>query len=172
MSNCKKGTTTTYIGEVPVYAEAFPDYFIGVVNIEDPETGDTRRDFVQVPGERVVPNGSLANVDVLDTNNTGLEVPKGQVRAGYVAVGSSSNEMHYSDATHKPKFLMLGDYAGQMMIQVSGIVNIPEGHQYIIGQDYWGSTDGTGEPVTDDASGAHLFTPISQTKLAVNIYYK
>ena len=147
MNNCKKATTTTYIGEVPVYAEAFPDYFIGAVNVEDPETGDIRRDFVQVPGER--------------------GVPKGQVRAGYVAVGSSSNEMHYSDATHKPKFLMLGDYAGQMMIQVSGVVNIPEGHQYIIGMDYYDAADGTGEPTTDNTSGRYLFTPISQTKLAI-----
>lgn len=164
---CDKATTTTYIGEVPVYAETLPDYFLGVQNIEDPKTGDTIRNFVQVPGERVIPNGSLANVDVLDTNNTELEVPKGQVRAGYVAVDNSANEMHYSDATHKPKFLMLGDYAGQMMIQCSGIVNIPEGHQYIIGQDYWDSADGTGEPTTNNASGRYLFTPISQTKLAI-----
>lgn len=169
MSNCNKGTKTTYIGEVPVYAENLPDYFIGVQNITDEQTGDIVRTPVQVPSARVIPNGSFDNVIVLDTNNTELTVPENQVRAGYVHNAGSAIVMNYDDANHVPQFLMLGDYAGQMMVQNTGFVNIPGGHSYIVGVQYWASADGTGEPVTDNTSGHKLFIPVSNTQLAMNM---
>lgn len=170
MDNCKnKGITTKYVGDVPVYAESMPDYFLGVQEITDGQTGDVTRAFVQTPASKVVPNGSFDNVIVLDTNNTELEVPTGQVRAGRINNTGSAYVMTYDDAGHAPQFLMLGDYYGQMMVQNTGFVNIPGGHEYIVGQEYYASADGTGLPTTDNTSGRKLFIPVSSTQLAVSM---
>ena len=66
-------------------------------------------------------------------------------------------------------FLMLGEYIDNVMrVQNTGFVNIPEGHQYIVGVQYYLGTDG--EPVADSTvTGQKLFIPVSGTVLAVNM---
>ena len=64
---------------------------------------------------------------------------------------------------------MLGFSTDLLLVQRTGIVNILAGHPYIVGAQYYVSTDGTGEPVTDPTSGKKLFVPISQTQLAINL---
>lgn len=80
------------------------------------------------------------------------------------------NTMQYAGTDHPAVFLMLGLHTdGVMRIQNSGFVVIPEKHSYIVGSDYWLGENG--EPVTDKTiTGQHLFIPISDTKLAINIY--
>lgn len=64
---------------------------------------------------------------------------------------------------------MLGFSTDLLLVQSTGIVNILEGHDYIVGAQYYNSTDGSGEPTTDATSGQKLFIPISKTQLAINL---
>lgn len=165
----EKPYTITHVLDLDVdNLASTPDFFLGVRTVEDPSTGATIATPVRIPGERVMPTGNLSNVAAIDTNNTSLVIPENQVRAGYIDVQPGGNVMRLSDATHPAEFLMLGEYtSGKMLIQMTGFLNIPAGHQYIVGQEYY--DDGYGVPTTDStATGRKLFKPLTDTLLNVN----
>lgn len=145
-----------------------PDYFLGIRTLEDETTGTTIATPVRIPGARVMPTGNLANVTALPKNNPALIVPENQVRAGYIDVQPGGNVIRNANSTHAPRFLMLGDYAnGKMLIQSTGFLTIPAGHQYIVGQQYYLGEDG--EPITDSTvTGKKLFMPLDEYTLNVN----
>ena len=147
--------------------DTVPDYFLIVRNIFDTNSQQTYPKLLRVPGTKVMPNGNYDNVIVLPTNNAGFTVPERQVRAGHIVNGGSTYIMQYADATNTPDFLALGMLAGNMMVQNSGFIDIPEGHEYIVGQRYYVGANGV--PTTDAASGYSLFVPVSSTRLAVDI---
>ena len=168
--DCNNPVKTEYIGNVPLDTLAtLPDYILAERDVEDVTTGNIARTFVRVPAQKLFPNGNYANVAAIQANNMAIDVPEGQVRAGYVANEGSANIVKYADENHAPIFLMLGFSTDLLLVQSTGIVNILEGHDYIVGAQYYASTDGTGEPVTDPTSGQKLFIPISSTQLAINI---
>lgn len=168
--NCDKKVETQYIGEIAVDSlDSVPDYILAERDITDVETGDTTRSIVRVPGQKLFPNGNYANVIALETNNPDLTIPERGVVAGYIKGDVSANIMYPADANHAPQFLMLGKFGtAQMLVQNTGFVLITEGHDYIVGQDYWLGEEG--EPTTEDTSGVHLFVPVSKTRLAIDIY--
>ena len=134
----------------------------------DKESGNVLRTPVRVPSAKLFPTGNMDNVTALETNNNALSVPEGQVRAGYIANEPGANIMKYADATHKAMFLMLGKHTeGTMAVISTGFVNILEGHQYIVGVDYWVGENG--EPTTSPDSGQKLFIPVSNTKLMITM---
>lgn len=144
-----------------------PDYFLGMRVLNDPSTGATIASPVRIPGERVMPTGNLANVVALVTNNTSVSVPENQVRAGYIDVQPGGNIIRYADASNAARFLMVSDYTdGKVLVQSTGFLTIPAGHQYIVNSQYY--VGDNGEPVTDSASGQKLFIPLSDTVLMVN----
>lgn len=145
-----------------------PDYFFGVRVITDPSTGAKFGTPVRVPGAKVMPTGNMANVTAIDTNNPALEIPKGQVRAGYIDTQPGGNVIRLADETHAALFLMLGEYTnGRMLIQTTGFLTINEGHQYLVGVQYYLGT--AGEPVTDaTVTGQKLFIPLDEYTLNVN----
>lgn len=168
--DCNQPVKTEYIANVPIDNLAtLPDYILAERDVEDVTTGNIARTFVRVPAEKLFPNGNYANVAAIQANNTAIDVPENEVRAGYVANEGSANVAKYADAGHNPVFLMLGFSTDLLLVQSTGIVNILNGHQYIVGAQYYAAADGSGEPVTDPASGQKLFIPISQTQLAINI---
>ena len=168
--DCNKPVKTEYIANVPIDNLAtLPDFILAERDVEDVTTGNIARTFVRVPAEKLFPNGNYANVAAIQANNTAITVPDNEVRAGYVANEGAANVVKYADATHNPVFLMLGFSTDLLLVQSTGIVNILEGHPYIVGAQYYASADGSGEPVTDATSGQKLFIPISQTQLAINI---
>lgn len=168
--NCNnKPYTITSINDVDIDDLAtIPDYFFGMRSIFNEETGNTILTPVRIPGARVMPYGNLANVVAMDTNNPALTVPEGQVRAGYIDVQPGGNIMRLSDTTHRAMFLMIGNYAnGKMLIQTTGFLNIPAGHQYIVGTQYYADEDGA--PTTDNTvTGQKLFMPLDDYTLSVN----
>lgn len=171
--DCNKKVETKYIGDIAIDSLAsLPDYFLAERDLKDASTGNVVRTPVRVPSGKIFPNANNDNVIGLEINNSAVTVPARQVRAGYVANEPGSNIMRYADKNHKAVFLMLGKHADNIMrIQNTGFINIPEGHTYIVNADYWLGENG--EPVTDSSiTGQHLFTPISSTQLAVNIYKK
>lgn len=168
--DCNNPVKTEYIGNVPLDTLAtLPDYILAERDVEDVTTGNIARTFVRVPAQKLFPNGNYANVAAIQANNTAIGVPEGQVRAGYVANEGSANIVKYADENHAPIFLMLGFSTDLLLVQSTGIVNILEGHDYIVGAQYYASADGDGEPVTDPTSGQKLFIPISSTQLAINL---
>lgn len=165
--NCnKKPYTVQSIHDVDVDdLTTLPDYLIGVREVEDAFTGNNIMTPVRVPTEKIAPNGNLANVIALDTNNSTLEVPEGQVLAGYYDYQPGGAIMSLADSTHPAQFLMLGKYTdGKMLVQANGFLTFPNGHQYIPGQEYYLSDNG--QPVTSGEQ--KLFYAINDKVLLVN----
>lgn len=169
MSCCNNKVETVNIGDIAIDTLAsLPDYFLAERDIADDATGTIKRTPVRVPSGTIFPNANNDNVTGIEVNNAAITVPEKQVRAGYVENGVGANIVKYADASHPVVFLMLGYHADNIMrVQNAGFVNIPEGHQYIINQQYYLGENG--EPVTDNTiTGQKLFKPISSTKLAIN----
>lgn len=141
-----------------------PDYFFGMREI------DGELSPVRIPGARVMPTANLANVTALPTNNEAINIPENQVRAGYIDVQPGGNIVRYADETHRAMFLMVGNYTnGKVLIQSTGFLAIPGGHNYITATDYWLGENG--EPVTDKTiTGQHLFVPLDDHTLSIDIY--
>lgn len=144
-----------------------PDYFLAERDVEDVTTGNIVRTPVRVRSSDIFPNANNDNVIALEINNTAVEVPARQVRAGYIKNEVGANTMQFAGKTHNAVFLMLGAHADNLMrVQNTGFVNIPEGHNYIVDAVYYLGENG--EPVTDaSVTGQKLFIPISNTKLAI-----
>lgn len=168
MDNCnKKPLATTYIGDVAVDTlDSVPDYILAERDVVDPNTDQTVRSMVRVPGQKLFGGGNLDNVTTIEPNNT-IEVPENQVLAGRVVNNGSYNTVELTTASTTPDFLIIGTLADQLLIQNAGFVYIPEGHSYIVGQQYYSSANGL--PTTSSASGHKLFKAISTTKLAINL---
>lgn len=167
--NCNKPYTITSVADLDIDDLAtIPDYFLGIRTLTDEATGSTISTPVRVPGARVMPTGNLANVTALTTNNPSLEVPENQVLAGYYDTQPGGNIMKLADATHPAMFLMIGNYTnGKMLVQTTGFLTIPAGHQYIVGTQYYLGTDG--QPVTDSTiTGQKLFRPLDEYTLNIN----
>lgn len=165
----EKPYTITHVSELDVDNLATPvDYFLGVRTVLDPALGVKVATPVRVPGARVMPTGSLANVVAIEANNTAVSVPEGQVRAGYIDVQPGGNIVRYAGKGHKAMFLMVSEYGeGKVLIQTTGFLTIPEGHRYIPGQQYY--VDADGQPTTNSATtGQKLFMPINDTVLSIN----
>jgi hypothetical protein len=168
--DCNRPLETEYIADVPIDSLAtLPDFMLAERDVEDVTTGNIVRTLVRVPSQKLFPQGNYANVAAIQANNTSIIIPDGEVRAGYVSNQGSVAMAKYADNDHAPMFLMLGFSTDLLLVQNTGIVNILEGHPYIIGTQYYVSMDGTGEPVTDPTSGKKLFVPISSTQLAINL---
>lgn len=165
----KKPYTISHVLDLDIDDLAtIPDYFIGVRTLEDASTGSTIATPVRVPGARVMPTGNLANVTAIVTNNTALEIPEKQVRGGYIDTQPGGNVMRLSGENTPAKFLMIGNYTdGKMLIQATGFLTIPAGHQYIAGAQYY--DDGNGVPTTDSTlTGRRLFYVLDDYTLSVN----
>lgn len=170
MNDCNTPVTTQYIANVPIDNLAdLPDFILAERDVEDVTTGNIARTFVRVPAEKLFPQGNYANIAAIQANNVAIDIPENEVRAGYVANEGSANVAKYADADHAPVFLMLGFSTDLLLVQNTGFVNILNGHQYIVGAQYYAAADGSGEPVTDATSGQKLFIPISNTQLAINL---
>lgn len=167
---CFNKVETQYINDLPIDTlDSIPDYFIVERDIQDPTTGNVKRTLSRVAGTTLFPNANMANITLLPANNTAITVPENQVCGVYIENQGSANVMQYASPTQPATMLAVGTLSDMIMVQNSGFVVIPNGHQYIVGQDYWVGENGT--PVTNQTTGTHLFTAISSTKLAVNIYY-
>lgn len=169
MKECNKPYTITHVADLDIDDLAtIPDYFLGIRAVESPSDGNTVYTPVRVPGARVMPTGNLANVTALDTNNAALEVPDKQVLAGYYDVQPGGNVMKLADSSHAASFLMIGNYTnGKMLVQTTGFLTFPQGHNYIVEQQYYLGEDG--QPVTDNTvTGQKLFKPLDEYTLNIN----
>lgn len=168
--SCNNRVETVNIADVAIDTLAsLPDYFLAERDVLDEASGNIKRTPVRVPSVKIFPNVNNDNVIGLAVNNLAITVPERQVRAGYISNEPGALVMKYADASHKALFLMLGLHTDNIMrVQNTGFVNIPEGHSYVVGAQYYLGENG--EPVTDSTvTGQKLFIPVSNTILAVNI---
>ena len=166
---CKKPYTVSHVSELDIDDLAtIPDYFIGVRTLTSETDGNTIYTPVRVPGARVMPTGNLANVTALTSNNTALEIPEKQVLAGYFDAQPGGNVMKVADTSHSAMFLMIKNYTnGKVLVQTTGFLNFPEGHEYIPLQQYY--LGDNGQPVTDSTiTGQKLFIPLDDYTLNIN----
>lgn len=169
MKECNKPYTITSVADLDIDDLAtIPDYFLGIRAVESPTDGNTIYTPVRVPGARVMPTGNLANVTALTSNNPTLEIPEGQVLAGYYDAQPGGNIMKLADSTHSAMFLMVGNYTnGKILVQTTGFLTFPQGHQFIPLQQYY--LGDNGEPVTDSTiTGQKLFIPLDDYTLNIN----
>ena len=169
MKECNKPYTITHVADLDIDDLAtVPDYFLGIRAVESPTDGNTIYTPVRVPGARVMPTGNLANVTAMASNNPALEIPEKQVLAGYYDTQPGGNVMRLADSTHPAMFLMIGNYANEkILIQTTGFLTFPQGHQYIPLQQYYLGEDG--QPVTDSSiTGQKLFIPLDDYTLNIN----
>lgn len=166
---CAGKPETQYVGDIPVdNLTTLADYFIGVREVEEPSTGNVKETFVRVPSGRLFPNDSMDNIIAIEPNNDTLTIPENQVLAVRVANEGSMNIVRVADAAHPAVMLAVGKLADLVLVQNSGFVSLPNGHEYVIGVQYYLGENG--QPVTDASiSGQKLFVPVSETRLAVNI---
>ena len=168
--DCSPKVKTVNIADVAIDNMAtLPDYFLAERDVEDITTGNIVRTPVRVRSSDIFPGANNDNVIALAINNGSITVPEGQVRAGYIENGVGALTMQYAGTSNSAVFLMLGKHTDNLMrVQNTGFVNIPEGHSYIVGAQYYLGENGA--PVTDSSvTGQKLFIPVSNTKLAVNM---
>lgn len=161
------------LAELPIdNLASIPDYFLVERVVLDESTGKALHSITRLAGNKVIPNGNLANTFTLDSNNPDLTIPEGQVVPCYVRNNGATNTVYTASNTNPAVFLAVGTYGDLLLCQSSGVVNILGGHNYIIGVDYF--TSSTPGQVTTDATqtGQYLFTPVSQTQLVLNIQRK
>lgn len=167
MMNCKKPIETTYIGDIDVFTlDRLPDYILAEADVVDPNTNQTIRSMVRVPADKLFGGGTTDNQTVIEPNNT-IEVPENQVLGGRIVNNGSYNTVELANENTDVDFLIIRNLGDMLIIQNTGFIYFPDGHQYIIGQDYYIGENG--QPTTSSASGKKLFKPISTTKLAIKL---
>ena len=167
-ANCAHKIKTQYIGDLPIDTlESLPDYFITERDVLDELTGNTVRSLIRTPAAKLFPTANMDNVYALEPNNDAIVIPENQVRACYVVDTGSAVVMRFTDNTHPAMFLAIGHVSDLILCQNSGVINIPEGHDYIVGAQYYAGPDGV--PATNMTDAQKIFIPISRTKLLVNI---
>lgn len=149
--------------------ESAPDYFMTIRTKQD-KHGAVKYQAMLTPGTSVVPMQNMANIRPLLTNNPSLTVEAGQVLPAYVENNGTTNVIHAADETHPAQFLVLSvTDNGMAMCQNCGWVEMPVGHKYIIGSNYYRAAN-EGEVTTDPSqTGQYLFTPVGRFTLALEI---
>lgn len=165
---CTKPITVEPIQDQPVDTlENLPDFFLAERIITSPETGQRVSAMTRVPSERLFGNGkNMDNVTTLEPNNT-ISVPENQVLAGRVVNNGSYNVVELTTANSEPDFLIVGTLGDLVLVQSTGFVVFPNGHQYIAGQQYYSGENGL--PTTSPDSGHKLFKAISDNKIVINM---
>lgn len=164
-----KQLSTTYIGNIDVFTlDRVPDFILAEVDVEDSNTGKIIRSMVRVPGPKLFAGGVWDNMITIEPNND-IELPENQPIAAVVQNMGSYNVVIPANGK-RPDFFIIKKIGTMLLVQNTGFITYNDGHQFIVGQDYWLAADNSGKAVTDDTSGVHLFRPIDSRRLAIDIY--
>lgn len=158
------------INELPIdNLESIPDYYLAVRTFPDQETGEVISTFTRVPGTKVTPTGNLDNVFTLQGAEQIIPIPENQIIPAYVQNNGSTNQVLNAGGNNKAMFLLIGTYGNMYLCQSTGVINMVNGHKYIIGQQYYLSNTAAQVTTNPNETGQKLFIPVSQTKLLINM---
>lgn len=177
MSHCgcgDKDIAVQNIGDLPIDTIAsMPQFILTERDVEDELSGDVVRTLTRTPTGRLFPNGSMDNVFAVAANNDSLDFSTWYVAPGYIKNFGTYYGVQYADEENPALFIMVGciDEANgkQVLAQNTGVINVPEGHDYVLLAQYYTNADGSGVPTTDDSTGQKLFIAISRTQLLINL---
>ena len=165
-----KDINTQYIGDVQIdMLSTLPEFLLGERDVEDELSGDTVRSLVRVPTSRIVADdGNTFQLDLGD--NEDINVPAGQVRAGFLYYDGDyvSVQYGYSEFSPSAQFLIIKQEGKIITCQRSGIAKFPEGHEYTVGMQYFLNGDNDGVPSTDRGTFG-LFVPINEHELLLDM---
>lgn len=165
-NKCKSKIGVQRLRDYPIdNLESIPDYILAERDIEDESDGSIKTAIVRVPGLKLFPNANMDNITGLAANNAGIVIPENQVRACRIVNDGSQITMQYADTNNRAQFLAVGQVADTTLVQNTGFVILPNGHEYVPGVTYY--VGDNGEPTADSTSGQKLFIPVSKTKLAI-----
>lgn len=163
---CTKNVAVMNINDLPIdNLESIPDFYLAIRTYPDQETGDVVSTFTRVPGTKVTPTGNLDNVFSLQGGEQMVTIPDNQVVPAYVQNNGGINQTLPASGNNA-MFLLIGTYGNMYLCQNTGVINMVNGHNYIVGQQYYLSTT-AGQVSTSGTQ--KLFIPISQTKLLINM---
>lgn len=165
MNSCTKNVAVMNINDLPIdNLESIPDYYLTIRTFPNQETGEVISTFTRVPGIKVTPTGNLDNVFSLQGAEQMITIPENQVVPAYVQNNGSTNQV-LKAGTNNAQFLLIGTYGNMYLCQNTGVINMINGHNYIISQQYYAATNGT----VSTSGTQKLFIPVSQTKLLINM---
>lgn len=166
--NCNKQLDVQYIGDMPVdMLASLPDYILTERDVLDESTGNMKCTITRTPTAKLFPNINSDNVFAVEPNNPSIAIPDNQVRAVFIQNQGTVNVMQYADYVHSATMIAIGATNDVVLCQSCGVINIPSGHNYIIGMQYY--VGQSGEPETGVENGQKLFIPISNQKLVINM---
>lgn len=174
---CGKGCNhpniqTQYIGDVQIdMLTKLPEFLLGERDVEDELSGDTVRSLVRVPTARIVADdGNTFQIDL--GNNEDIDVPAGQVRAGFLYYDGDYVSVQYGYSEFSPcaQFLIIKQEGKIITCQRSGIAKFPDGHEYTKGVQYFLNGDNDGVP-DSTRSTFSLFVPIDEHTLLIDMGY-
>lgn len=178
MSNCgcsrDKKIEAVDISSVPIDTmTSLPQFILTERDVEDELSGDVVRALTRTPVGRLFPVGSTDNVYAIPANNDSLDFSNWHVAPGYIKNFGSYYGVQFADGENEAMFVMVGcvDEASgrQVLFQNTGVINVPEGHDFVLLAQYYTNADGSGVPTTDSTTGQKLFIPISRMQLLVNL---
>lgn len=143
---------------------ALPDYLFGVKEILNQQTGEVDSEMRLVPTERIVPHA--ANEFVLEANNDALTVLQGQVVPAYLYNTGTAIRILPADETHQAMFIVTKVEGGLATCQATGVIFIPEGHEYDVITAQYYLTSGE---ITTKSGGQPLFRPVDNYQLLINL---
>lgn len=154
--------------ELPIDTlDSVPDYFLTERAVLDESTGTVKHTITRTPGNRILPNGNLANIFTLDGNNPTIEVTEGQPLPAYIQNEGTKNVVYLAGQGHPADFLIVGKIGDLLACQNTGIVNTLSGNTYIPGATYY-LANTAGQVTTDPSqTGQKLFKVFSETKLGI-----
>ncbi len=170
--NNKRCQTPKYIGDYPLWDKDYlPDDMVVLGNAY----ADNASEYDPFLTTYLVPARTFQSKSKAETTIDGggfdiSQVPENQVRAGYIYSNATDlTQVRLSDTDNPVMFLITGTNRikqGYIMIQNSGFIRFPAGHNYIVGQSYYLSDKGV--PTTTTGT-MHLFDVVDRYTLSVRI---
>lgn len=166
------------LDQIPVWGESkvpADSYLIMMTNVYVEQYGCKIPAAYRLPISRLTPGSTLqSNTYSLAGNGFNQEIPVNKVVPAYV-YSTSPNDIRVansSDKTTLAQFLILTkdtDVTGNYIVQSSGSYTFTNGHEYIVGKDYYLGADGFPTTERPDTNAQKLFSVLDSTTIMIDI---
>lgn len=166
------------LDQIPVWGESkvpVDSYLIMMANVYVEQYGCKIPAAYRLPISRLTPGSTLqSNTYSLAGNGFNQEIPVNKVVPAYV-YSTSPNDIRVansSDKTTLAQFLVLTkdtDVTGNYIVQSSGSYTFANGHEYIVGKDYYLGADGFPTTERPDTNAQKLFSVLDSTTIMIDI---
>lgn len=164
--------------QIPVWGEAkvpADSYLIMMTNVYVEQYGCKVPAAYRLPISRLTPGSTFqSNTYSLAGNGFNQEIPVNKVVPAYV-YSTSPNDIRVansSDKTTLAQFLVLAkdtDVTGNYIVQSSGSYTFTNGHEYIVGKDYYLGADGFPTTERPDTNAQKLFSVLDSMTIMIDL---